>query len=256
MRSLEKTYCVYKHTNILNGKIYIGITSQQPERRWKNGYGYEGNEYFYRAIQKYGWNEGFEHEIIVDGLTKEQACAIEIELIQAYDSTNSNKGYNFSSGGDCGNSGCSRSEEWVEKMSIALSKPVICIESSIVYQSVKHAEQQTGVRASSIGAVCRGDYGHQMAGGLHWCFWDEEWTNFKAICKNLGVDYIKCEKCGVLMVKGNTRPKKYCTQCSGLKPVGIKKKYKPTNNKNTKQAKSDNDCIKNKRHMRKNKLII
>lgn len=229
MSDFEKTYCVYKHTNKFNGKVYIGITSQRPEKRWKNGYGYEGNEYFYRAIQKYGWNEGFEHEVIVDGLTKESACSIEIELIKAYDSTNSDKGYNFSSGGDCGNAGCSRSEEWVDKMSAALRKPVICIESSIVYQSVKHAEQQTGVRASSIGAACRGDYGHKTAGGLHWCFWDEEWNNFKMVCKNLDVTYTRCEKCGVLMVKGNTRPKKYCTKCSGHSPVGIKKKHKIVN---------------------------
>ena len=255
MKDLEKTYCVYKHTNIFNGKIYVGITSQQPEKRWKNGHGYEGNEYFYRAIQKYGWNDGFKHEIVVDGITKEQACAIEIELINVYDSINPDKGYNFSSGGDCGNSGCSRSEEWVEKMSLALSKPVICIESSNVYKSATHAEQHTGVRASSIGAVCRGDYGHQMAGDLHWCFWDEEWANFKAVCKKLGIDYIKCEKCGVLIVKGNTKPKKYCSQCSGTKPASIKKKHKPTNNKNTKQTKSDNGGVKNKRHM-KNKVII
>ena len=96
MNKQDKIYCVYKHTNKFNGKVYIGITSQPPEKRWKNGYGYEGNEYFYRAIQKYGWNDGFNHEIIVSGLTKEDACSIEIELIKAHDSTNPDKGYNFS----------------------------------------------------------------------------------------------------------------------------------------------------------------
>ena len=250
MKLLEKTYCVYKHTNIFNGKIYIGITSQQPEKRWKNGHGYEGNEYFYRAIQKYGWNDGFEHEIVVDGLTKTQACAIEIELINAYDSTNPDKGYNFSSGGDCGNAGCDRSEEWIEKMSEALSKPVICVESSLVYQSVKHAEQQTGVRASSIGAVCRGDYGHQTAGGLHWCFWDEKWNNFKSVCKKIGVTYTRCDKCGVLIVIGNTKPRKYCSKCSGNKPIGIKQKTKSVKSKPTKKKK-DTFCANGKRHMRK-----
>lgn len=251
MDDLEKIYCVYKHTNKFNGKVYIGITSQHPEKRWKNGYGYEGNEYFYRAIQKYGWDKGFEHEIVVDGLTKEQACAIEIELIQAYDSTNHNSGYNFSSGGDCGNAGCSRSDEWVKKMSIALSKPIICIESSMVYQSVKHAEQQTGARASSIGAVCRGDYGHNMAGGLHWCFWDKEWNNFKNVCKKLNVEYTRCEKCGVLMVKGNTRPKKYCTKCSGHNPVSIKEKRNIVDTKTPVKIKRNKNIVNDKRHMGK-----
>lgn len=247
MKSLEKLYCVYKHTNTLNGKVYIGITSQQPEKRWKNGYGYEGNEYFYRAIQKYGW-DSFEHEIIVDGLTKKQACAIEIELIKAYDSTNSDKGYNFSSGGDCGNAGCSRSDEWVEKMKEALRKPVICIESSIVYKSVKHAEDQTGIRASSIGAACRGDYGHQTAGNLHWCFWDKDWNNFKLVCDALGCRYTTCDKCGVLIAQGNTRPIKYCGVCSKRVPIGIKKKKKSIKKPAKKKKDRNNDV---KKHMGK-----
>ena len=248
MKDLEKTYCVYKHTNIFNGKIYVGITSQQPEKRWKNGHGYEGNEYFYRAIQKYGWNDGFEHEIIVDGLTKAQACTIEIELINAYDSINQDKGYNFSSGGDCGNAGCDRSEEWVEKMSEALSKPVICIESSITYKSATDAEKQTGIRKSAIGESCR--HHTRTAGGLHWCFWDEEWNNFKSMCKKLGVAYTRCDKCGVLITKGNTRPRKYCSACSGSKPVGIKKKHKTIKNKPSKKKK-DVFSSDGKRCMRK-----
>lgn len=252
MDKQDKIYCVYKHTNKFNGKVYIGITSQQPEKRWKNGYGYEGNEYFYRAIQKYGWNDGFNHEIIVSGLTKEDACSIEIELIKAYDSTNSDKGYNFSLGGDCGNAGCYQSEEWANKMSESLGKPVICIESSIVYKSAKHAEKETGVRASSIGAVCRGDYGHQTASSLHWCFWDEEWSNFKLVCEKLGVEYTECAKCGVLIVKkSNTAPKKYCGACSRRVSSGIRKKKRITTQKKTTKVKTNDNC--NKRPMGKRK---
>ena len=96
----NQKYCVYKHTNKTNGKVYIGITCRQPEVRWNNGKGYEKNEYFYRAIQKYGWSEGFIHEVIASGLTKESACKMEVELIAEYDSTNYDKGYNCSSGGE------------------------------------------------------------------------------------------------------------------------------------------------------------
>lgn len=90
-------YTVYKHT-APNGKVYIGITMQPPERRWNNGDGYK-HQFFYRAIQKYGW-DNFTHEILFSNLTKEQACEKEMELISLYDSTNFKNGYNLSYGGE------------------------------------------------------------------------------------------------------------------------------------------------------------
>lgn len=91
-------YTVYKHT-CPNGKVYIGITKQKPERRWGvNGCGYKENEYFYRAIQKYGW-ENIKHEIIAEGLTEDEADAMEIDLISEYRATDRNCGYNRHFGG-------------------------------------------------------------------------------------------------------------------------------------------------------------
>lgn len=64
-----KQWCVYKHTNIANGKIYIGITSMHPARRWQSGAGYQyGQPLFFRAISKYTW-DGFQHEILQPDLT-------------------------------------------------------------------------------------------------------------------------------------------------------------------------------------------
>lgn len=91
------SYCVYKHT-APNGKVYIGQTCQQPEQRWKNGKGYSNNEYFTRAIQKYGWNN-FQHEVLYDNLTKAEADALEIELIAKYNSTDNKYGFNIENGG-------------------------------------------------------------------------------------------------------------------------------------------------------------
>lgn len=90
-------YCVYKHT-APNGKVYIGQTCQQPEQRWKNGKGYSNNEYFTRAIQKYGW-DNFQHEVLYDNLTKAEADALEIELIAKYNSTDNKYGFNIENGG-------------------------------------------------------------------------------------------------------------------------------------------------------------
>lgn len=39
-------WTVYAHINKTNNKIYVGITSQIPEKRWLNGKGYSYNSYF------------------------------------------------------------------------------------------------------------------------------------------------------------------------------------------------------------------
>lgn len=90
-------YFVYKHTTP-NGKVYIGITSVEPKRRWQSGWGYR-TQLFYRAIQKYGW-ENIEHEVLYSGLSKAEAEQKEIELITAYRSNQKEYGYNVDNGGN------------------------------------------------------------------------------------------------------------------------------------------------------------
>lgn len=92
-------YTVYQHRNKINGKVYIGITMQTPEQRWRHGEGYKSSPHFYAAIQKYGW-DNFEHNILFQNLTKEEACKKEQELIAKYNSMNREYGYNSTSGGD------------------------------------------------------------------------------------------------------------------------------------------------------------
>lgn len=113
-------YTVYKHTTP-SGKVYIGITKQKPEQRWDNGNGYKKNEHFYRAILKYGW-ENIEHEIVENGLTKQQACDLEIDLIAEYDATDPRNGYNNSIGGECGSLGVHPSAETRLKISESLNR--------------------------------------------------------------------------------------------------------------------------------------
>lgn len=44
-------YLVYLHINKLNKKVYVGITKHDnPELRWRNGYGYAKCIKFYKAI--------------------------------------------------------------------------------------------------------------------------------------------------------------------------------------------------------------
>ena len=109
------SYCVYMHTNKENGKVYIGQTSQSINQRWRNGKGYTNNIAFYRAIQKYGW-DNFDHKIIANNLTKEEADKFEIDMISFYDSNNPDKGYNLTIGGG-GTNGYRLTEEQRNKIS-------------------------------------------------------------------------------------------------------------------------------------------
>lgn len=96
----ERNYTVYMHVNKINGKKYIGITSQKPEKRWRYGYGYTNNEHFTRSIKKYGWSN-FNHEILFTNLTQKEAEIKEIELIAKYKTTQFKYGYNKTNGGEC-----------------------------------------------------------------------------------------------------------------------------------------------------------
>lgn len=93
-------YSVYTHINKINGKMYFGITSREPEIRWGKG----GNHYtltnqpkFYRAIKKYGWNN-FEHRVLGSNFTEEQAKKLEMVYIKLFNTVE--QGYNISLGGE------------------------------------------------------------------------------------------------------------------------------------------------------------
>ena len=128
VKEKNKTWCVYIHTNKINHKVYIGITSQKPEARW----GSDGNKYkkhqpvFYNAIQKYGWNN-FDHIIFDQNLTEEKAKYIEKILIALYQANccrykNPGYGYNMTDGGE-GTAGRTHSTETRKKISKAKFNP-------------------------------------------------------------------------------------------------------------------------------------
>lgn len=110
----DNTYIVYCHINKINGKKYVGQTMRTPKQRFgKDGNNYCKCPYFYNAIKKYGWNN-FEHKVLIDNLTKEEADELEKIYIEIYQTQNSNFGYNLKSGG---NAGGKQSEETKKKIS-------------------------------------------------------------------------------------------------------------------------------------------
>lgn len=103
-------YTVYIHRNKINNKVYIGITKQKPEERWRHdGFGYKSQLKFWRAIQKYGW-DNFEHIIFAEKLTELEASFLEQDLINKFNAIEN--GYNVSPGGSTTN----HSKETLEKM--------------------------------------------------------------------------------------------------------------------------------------------
>lgn len=131
MINRTKKYCIYAHTSP-SGKVYIGQTCQNVWIRWlHNGNGYKYQPYFWKAIQKYGWNN-FIHTIILSDVSKLEANYAEKYLIRWYKMHKLS--YNITDGGEgtCGsepwnkgiktgvvpwNKGIPRSEECKDKIS-------------------------------------------------------------------------------------------------------------------------------------------
>ena len=109
----NNNYCVYEHI-VPSGKRYIGITMQNPNKRWKHGKGYLTCTAFNRAIQKYGWGN-ITHRIIKSGLTKAEACELEQLYIRVYNTADPKYGYNLTSGGE----NYEPNEEWRKRTSEA-----------------------------------------------------------------------------------------------------------------------------------------
>ena len=57
-----------------------------------------------------------------------------------------------------------------DKVSNVLSRPVLCVETGIVYSSGKQAGRKTGIDDGSINHACSGRC--QTAGGFHWKFYE------------------------------------------------------------------------------------
>ena len=175
----KKKYCVYRHKSF-DDRVYIGITCQNVNRRWRKGMGYMHNAYFRRFLDKYGW-DSMEHKVLYSGLTLQEAEEKEIKLIKFYQSDNPSKGFNIQKGG---NSYGAHTEESKIKMSIARRncndknlRPVMCVETRVVYKGTREAERQTSTSSSGISSNCNGktDYAGKSINGtpLHWVYMDE-----------------------------------------------------------------------------------
>ena len=100
---------IYKITNLVNGKIYIGQTTNTLEYRFDQHlrearYSQNNNtrnNYFHNALNYYG-KDNFKAEIIDTAETLEELNKKEIYWINYYNSINKSIGYNLQEGGKSG----------------------------------------------------------------------------------------------------------------------------------------------------------
>ncbi len=93
---------IYKCTNIVNGKVYIGYTENFKRRLWQHKYDAfrrNKNTKLYNAMRKYGF-ESFTWEIIYASWDKMHCWDAEKMFVAEYDSVST--GYNIVDGGKVG----------------------------------------------------------------------------------------------------------------------------------------------------------
>lgn len=144
-------YEVYKIQNSINNKLYIGITNKGYKNRFRKHLSEARNGstfILHNAIRKYG-SDVFTVALLETCKTVEQLKDREIFWISTLDTTNRDKGYNMTLGGD-GTFGRLHSDETKEKISAqsigrrgARSKNVKIInlltQEEIVYSSLQEA---------------------------------------------------------------------------------------------------------------------
>lgn len=183
-------YKVYCLTNTITKEKYIGVTKQKMYDRLKAGKGYKPNTKINQAILKYGW-VNFKYNILFETENREIAGMVEEGFIKKYDTVR--KGYNIQSGGFKGFTQIV-TEKQKRNMSLVqkgrhysprtefkkgerteytktIMKPVLCIETGIIYDSINFAEKTLNI-SHHIWDCINGK--RNRCGGYHWQLVKEE----------------------------------------------------------------------------------
>ena len=194
-------YVVYKHTNIINNKVYVGqvskpsINSNDPERlmniRWQqhcNDALRGSKSIFHKAIRKHGKN-AFKHDVIGVYQTLEESLTAEAYWIKELMSMIDQNGYNMTSGGE----GYVVSDQTRQKMRVrgkeVMSRPEVLKKVSkqvaqinpdtnqilMIYSSAREATKKTGINHGNICSAARNN-NKQIIGGYTWQYVDDKLT--------------------------------------------------------------------------------
>ena len=174
-----RTYYVYKITNTVNGKVYVG-QHRKKEGEDPRSFEYAGSGYVLRkAYAKYGM-ENFTKEVLVEDIeTKELVNDAEIYYIWQFQSTKKEYGYNVTRGGEGGHvEGVRLSRAHREALSRCKvgnknrAKAVIRLNDMRVFESAREARRESGLKTRGNGVTVEACCCHLRTDIEGFCF---EW---------------------------------------------------------------------------------
>ena len=119
-KEMIKIFCIYKITNLINHKLYIGITKRNPKIRFYEHFSNK-NELLYKAKEKYG-KENFSLEIIEKDISEDNIDEKERYYIELYNSLTPN-GYNLSIGGISNKSISDEGKQKLKECNLGINNP-------------------------------------------------------------------------------------------------------------------------------------
>ena len=198
--------CVYIHTVKANGKKYIGQCTNDPKNRWgSKGHRYKG-QFFYRAIEKYGW-DNIEHEVIAENLTQEEANELEKSLISKYNTTDKQYGYNLVKGGKDGTGSPGGSNH--------NARAVICIETGQTWECSTYCAKDIGVNLASLQESL---YNRYKCKNKHFKYVDDDNYKmnrepYKVLCVETGEIWENVKECAKHFNVHSRSVARWCTGC-------------------------------------------
>ena len=180
---------IYMLTCRINGKRYIGKSKNIRRRLNEHKRCQSFAPIISKAIAKYGW-DAFDKEIL-------EVCSIEeLDEKEIYYIAKIQPEYNLAKGGG-GPTGCKPSlktiellrqaakKQWADEENLKLlKKPIICIDTGEIFDSVKSAAVSVGVAPSCISGVLNGRW--KTAGGYRWAYLNPDDKVSEETSKKLG----------------------------------------------------------------------
>ena len=170
---------IYKVTNLINKKVYIGQTIHSLEKRKKRHYSDAKRlkYYFYNALNKYSKND-FKWEILIKCKSVKEMNMWEKYYINLYNSTNKCKGYNSREGGRNGalttevkikiskkakgkkQTKMTQIKKVKSQIQSKHCKKVLCINSNKIYNNISHASRELNLDRTNVSRVCNNEKAH------------------------------------------------------------------------------------------------